>query len=172
MTDRTHAPDDTSARSDSDTSARLRNDSIARLRDASGPRFGEFGGQYLPEALVHALHEITEVYEKAILAPEFTGKLARLAREYSGRPSLLSEAPRFSRLAGRARILLKRDDLNHTSSHKINNVLGHALLTVRMGKKRVIAETGAGQHGVATATAAALVRAASELRAGVAEGRA
>ncbi|MDO5661667.1 MAG: tryptophan synthase subunit beta [Brachybacterium sp.] len=126
------------------------------LRDHAGPRFGEFGGRYLPEALVPALDELTEIWEKAALDPDFIDELDRLGREYTGRPSLLSDAPRFSRLAGGARILLKREDLNHTGSHKINNVLGQALLTERMGKKRVIAETGAGQHGVATATAAAL----------------
>lgn len=126
------------------------------LRSRTGPWFGDFGGRFLPEALVPALDELSEVYEKAIVDPEFLDELQRLAEEYTGRPSLLSEAPRFSRLAGGARILLKREDLNHTGSHKINNVLGQALLTVRMGKKRVIAETGAGQHGVATATAAAL----------------
>ena len=126
------------------------------LRSHAGPWFGDFGGRFLPEALVPALDELSEVYEKAIVDPDFIAELQRLAEEYTGRPSLLSEAPRFSRLAGGARILLKREDLNHTGSHKINNVLGQALLTVRMGKKRVIAETGAGQHGVATATAAAL----------------
>lgn len=128
----------------------------SHLREQTGPYFGDFGGRFLPEALVPALQELTEVYEKALVDPEFTEELSRLAREYTGRPSLLSDVPRFSRLAGGARILLKREDLNHTGSHKINNVLGQALLTVRMGKKRVIAETGAGQHGVATATAAAL----------------
>ncbi|PWH05792.1 tryptophan synthase subunit beta [Brachybacterium endophyticum] len=126
------------------------------LRSEAGPYFGDFGGRFLPEALVPALDEIREAFEKAIVDPEFTDELQRLSREYTGRPSLLSEAPRFSRLAGGARILLKREDLNHTGSHKINNVLGQALLTKRMGKTRVIAETGAGQHGVATATAAAL----------------
>ncbi len=126
------------------------------LRSQTGPYFGSFGGRFLPEALVPALDELSEVYEKAVVDPEFIAELQRLAEEYTGRPSLLSEAPRFSKLAGGARILLKREDLNHTGSHKINNVLGQALLTVRMGKKRVIAETGAGQHGVATATAAAL----------------
>ena len=126
------------------------------LRSQTGPYFGSFGGRFLPEALVPALDELSEVYEKAAVDPEFIAELQRLAEEYTGRPSLLSEAPRFSKLAGGARILLKREDLNHTGSHKINNVLGQALLTVRMGKKRVIAETGAGQHGVATATAAAL----------------
>ena len=126
------------------------------LRSEAGPYFGDFGGRFLPEALVPALDELTETYEKAIVDPEFSSELRRLAAEYTGRPSLLSEAPRFSALAGGARILLKREDLNHTGSHKINNVLGQALLTRRMGKTRVIAETGAGQHGVATATAAAL----------------
>ncbi|MDN6400106.1 MAG: tryptophan synthase subunit beta [Brachybacterium sp.] len=126
------------------------------LRSETGPYFGDFGGRFLPEALVPALDELIEVYEKAIIDPEFTVELRRLATEYTGRPSLLSEAPRFSKLAGGARILLKREDLNHTGSHKINNVLGQALLTKRMGKTRLIAETGAGQHGVATATAAAL----------------
>lgn len=126
------------------------------LRSEAGPYFGDFGGRFLPEALVPALDELRETYEKAVVDPEFTAELRRLAAEYTGRPSLLTEAPRFSRLAGGARILLKREDLNHTGSHKINNVLGQALLTKRMGKRRVIAETGAGQHGVATATAAAL----------------
>src|SRR5699024_10043971 len=126
------------------------------LRSEAGPYFGDFGGRFLPEALVPALAELTETYEKASIDPEFTAELQRLSAQYTGRPSLLSEAPRFSRLAGGARILLKREDLNHTGSHKINNVLGQALLTARMGKKRLIAETGAGQHGVATATAAAL----------------
>ncbi|WP_246956063.1 tryptophan synthase subunit beta [Brachybacterium sp. Marseille-Q7125] len=111
----------------------------------------------MPEALVPALDELTEVYEKAVVDPEFTAQLRTLAREYTGRPSLLTDVPRFSRLAGGARVLLKREDLNHTGSHKINNVLGQALLTQRMGKTRLIAETGAGQHGVATATAAALL---------------
>ncbi|UQN30865.1 tryptophan synthase subunit beta [Brachybacterium kimchii] len=126
------------------------------LRSEAGPYFGDFGGRFLPEALVPALDEIREAYEKAIVDPDFIAELQRLSREYTGRPSLLSEAPRFSALAGGARVLLKREDLNHTGSHKINNVLGQALLTQRMGKTRVIAETGAGQHGVATATAAAL----------------
>ena len=126
------------------------------LRSEMGPYFGDFGGRFLPEALVPALDELTEMYEKALIDPEFTAELQQLAAQYTGRPSLLSEAPRFSQLAGGARILLKREDLNHTGSHKINNVLGQALLTRRMGKTRVIAETGAGQHGVATATAAAL----------------
>ena len=126
------------------------------LRSEAGPYFGDFGGRFLPEALIPALDELSETYAKATVDPDFIAELQRLAADYTGRPSLLSEAPRFSRLAGGARILLKREDLNHTGSHKINNVLGQALLTKRMGKTRLIAETGAGQHGVATATAAAL----------------
>jgi tryptophan synthase beta chain len=119
--------------------------------------FGPYGGRFMPEALIGALDELTAEYEKAQFDPDFTGELGRLLRDYAGRPSLLTEAPRFAEHAGGARIFLKREDLNHTGSHKINNVLGQALLTKRMGKKRVIAETGAGQHGVATATACALM---------------
>jgi tryptophan synthase beta chain len=119
--------------------------------------FGPWGGRFMPEALIGALDELTAVYEKARLDPEFVDEFKRLLRDYAGRPSLLTEAPRFAEHAGGARIFLKREDLNHTGSHKINNVLGQALLTKRMGKKRVIAETGAGQHGVATATACALM---------------
>ncbi len=115
------------------------------------------GGRWLPEALVAALDEIADAYEKARSDPEFLGDLDHLAETYAGRPSPLTEAARLTEHVGGARILLKREDLNHTGSHKINNVLGQALLTRRMGKKRVIAETGAGQHGVATATAAALL---------------
>jgi tryptophan synthase beta chain len=120
-------------------------------------RFGDFGGRYVPEALVAALEELEEAWGKAMSDPDFLAELDRLQRDYTGRPSPLTEVPRFAEHAGRARVFLKREDLNHTGSHKINNVLGQALLTVRMGKKRVIAETGAGQHGVATATAAALL---------------
>ena len=119
--------------------------------------FGPYGGRFLPEALIAAMDELATVYEKARLDPEFVDEFNRLLRDYAGRPSLLTEAPRFAEHAGGARIFLKREDLNHTGSHKINNVLGQALLTKRMGKKRVIAETGAGQHGVATATACALM---------------
>ena len=122
----------------------------------TGPYFGEFGGRFVPEALIAALDELDAEYTKAKVDPEFTGELARLHRTYTGRPSIITEVPRFAAHAGGARIILKREDLNHTGSHKINNVLGQALLTKRLGKKRVIAETGAGQHGVATATAAAL----------------
>ncbi len=129
----------------------------ARLVDQTGPYFGRFGGRFVPEALVAALDELDAAYRDALSDEEFTGRLAELHRTYSGRPSLLTEAPRFAEQAGGARIFLKREDLNHTGSHKINNVLGQALLTQRMGKTRVIAETGAGQHGVASATAAALL---------------
>ncbi|WP_084126391.1 tryptophan synthase subunit beta [Demequina sp. NBRC 110054] len=127
------------------------------LQAAPGPFFGEFGGRFLPEALMAALDELTDAYDKARVDPSFTAELDRLARDYTGRPSIVTEIPRFAEHAGGARILLKREDLNHTGSHKINNVLGQALLTKRLGKTRVIAETGAGQHGVATATAAALM---------------
>ena len=124
---------------------------------AAGPYFGRFGGRFVPEALVAALDELDAAYRGAMADPEFTGRLAELQRTYTGRPSILTEARRFAEHCGGARVLLKREDLNHTGSHKINNVLGQALLTVRMGKKRIIAETGAGQHGVASATAAALL---------------
>ncbi|WHT17795.1 tryptophan synthase subunit beta [Crossiella sp. CA-258035] len=124
--------------------------------DARG-HFGPYGGRYMPEALVAALDELSAAYESARADPEFTGELDRLLKDYAGRPSPLTDAPRFGEHAGGARIMLKREDLNHTGSHKINNVLGQALLTKRMGKTRVIAETGAGQHGVATATACALL---------------
>jgi tryptophan synthase beta chain len=120
-------------------------------------RFGGFGGRFVPEALIPALEQLDEVRRKALVDPEFNGELDRLHRTYTGRPSILTEVPRFAEHCGGARVLLKREDLNHTGSHKINNVLGQALLTKRMGKPRVIAETGAGQHGVATATAAALL---------------
>ncbi|TWP33570.1 tryptophan synthase subunit beta [Leekyejoonella antrihumi] len=120
-------------------------------------RFGAFGGRYVPEALVAALEELDEHRLKAQQDPGFMGELQRLHRTYTGRPSIITEVPRFAEYCGGARVILKREDLNHTGSHKINNVLGQALLTKRMGKTRVIAETGAGQHGVATATAAALM---------------
>ncbi len=128
----------------------------ARIPDATG-HFGPYGGRFVPEALVAALDEIDAEFARAQADPAFAAELSRLLRDYGGRPSPLSEAERFSAHAGGARILLKREDLNHTGSHKINNVLGQALLTKRLGKSRVIAETGAGQHGVATATAAALL---------------
>ncbi|MGW9629374.1 tryptophan synthase subunit beta [Agromyces sp. NPDC055520] len=126
------------------------------LRAQTGPYFGDFGGRFVPESLVAALDELSEAYELAKLDPAFGEELAELGRSYTGRPSIITEVPRFAAHAGGARVILKREDLNHTGSHKINNVLGQALLTKRIGKTRVIAETGAGQHGVATATAAAL----------------
>ncbi len=126
------------------------------LRSATGPYFGDFGGRYVPESLVAALDELADAWEELKVDPAFIEELKELHRSYTGRPSLITEVPRFAEHAGGARIILKREDLNHTGSHKINNVLGQALLTKKIGKKRIIAETGAGQHGVATATAAAL----------------
>ncbi|MDO4283975.1 MAG: tryptophan synthase subunit beta [Eubacteriales bacterium] len=120
-------------------------------------RFGEYGGQYISETLMNAILELEEAYERYKDDPAFVAELDELNRNYAGRPSLLYEAKKMSRDLGGARIYLKREDLNHTGSHKINNVLGQVLLAKRMGKTRVIAETGAGQHGVATATAAALM---------------
>jgi tryptophan synthase beta chain len=119
--------------------------------------FGEYGGRFVPEALIGALEELEAAHSAAQKDPTFIAELAELHRTYTGRPSIITEAKRFAEHAGGARVFLKREDLNHTGSHKINNVLGQALLTKRMGKKRIIAETGAGQHGVASATAAALM---------------
>ena len=124
---------------------------------SSAGRFGEYGGRFVPEALIGALNELEIAHNTAQNDPLFLAELAELHRTYTGRPSIITEAKRFAEYAGGARIFLKREDLNHTGSHKINNVLGQALLTKRMGKKRIIAETGAGQHGVASATAAALM---------------
>jgi len=129
---------------------------MQQMPDAHG-HFGQYGGRFVPEALMAAFGELDEAYRKAKTDPAFLAELAHLHATYTGRPSPLTEAHRFGAHAGGARIFLKREDLNHTGSHKINNVLGQALLTKRMGKTRVIAETGAGQHGVATATAAALM---------------
>lgn len=126
------------------------------LRTTQGPYFGEYGGRFVPESLVAALDELDAAYTAATFDPAFQAELAHLHRTYTGRPSIITEVPRFAEHAGGARIILKREDLNHTGSHKINNVLGQALLAKRLGKTRLIAETGAGQHGVATATAAAL----------------
>ena len=123
----------------------------------TGPYFGAFGGRFIPEALIPALDEIEETWRKSQVDPTFTDELLDLQRNYIGRPSLLTEATRFAEHCGGARVFLKREDLNHTGSHKINNAVGQALLAKRMGKTRLIAETGAGQHGVATATAAALL---------------
>lgn len=119
--------------------------------------FGQYGGRFVPEALIPALEQLTAAFEAAKADPEFQAELDHLHKTYSGRPSILTEAKRFAEHCGGAKIFLKREDLNHTGSHKINNVLGQALLTKRMGKPRIIAETGAGQHGVASATAAALL---------------
>lgn len=124
--------------------------------DARG-HFGVYGGRYVPEALMAVIEEVTAAYEKARTDQEFLDRLDNLQTHYAGRPSPLYEAVRLSEHLGGARIFLKREDLNHTGSHKINNVLGQALLAKQMGKTRVIAETGAGQHGVATATACALL---------------
>ncbi|MGN1349573.1 MAG: tryptophan synthase subunit beta [Anaerovoracaceae bacterium] len=120
-------------------------------------RFGDFGGQYIPETLMNEIINLEESYEKYSKDPEFIRELDQLLKEYAGRPSLLYYAEKMTRDLGGAKIYLKREDLNHTGSHKINNVLGQVLLAKKMGKTRVIAETGAGQHGVATATAAALL---------------
>ncbi|WP_405001127.1 tryptophan synthase subunit beta [Isoptericola haloaureus] len=137
----------------------LADQDAGRLADVHGPYFGQFGGRYVPEALIAALDELEAEFRKAQQDPAFAADLSRLHREYTGRPSPLTEVSRFAEHAGgdAVRVFLKREDLNHTGSHKINNVLGQALLVKRMGKSRVIAETGAGQHGVATATAAALM---------------
>lgn len=124
--------------------------------DESG-HFGVYGGRHVPEALMAVIDEVTATYLKLRRDDDYLAELDRLQREYTGRPSPLYEATRLSEYAGGARLFLKREDLNHTGSHKINNVLGQVLLAVRMGKTRVIAETGAGQHGVATATACALL---------------
>ena len=126
------------------------------MGDPENGRFGRFGGQYIPETLVGACQEVEREFRAAWADPEFRDRLDGLLRDYAGRPSPLTECHRLSAELG-CRLLLKREDLNHTGSHKINNVLGQALLAQRMGKQRLVAETGAGQHGVATATAAALL---------------
>ena len=129
---------------------------VPSVPDATG-HFGQFGGRFVPEALIAALDDLDAAFTASRTDPEFRAELDGLLRDYTGRPSPLTDVPKFGAEAGGARILLKREDLNHTGSHKINNVLGQALLTKKIGKSRVIAETGAGQHGVATATAAALM---------------
>jgi len=131
-------------------------DETTNLRAQEGPYFGEYGGRFVPESLIAALDELDLTYKKAKADPSFAAELAELNRTYVGRPSIITEVPKFAALAGDIRVFLKREDLNHTGSHKINNVIGQALLAKRMGKRRIIAETGAGQHGVASATAAAL----------------
>jgi len=127
---------------------------LTQVPNAAG-RFGEFGGRYVPETLTAALDELAAAYTEACRDESFQRELGELLKNYVGRPSPLYHARRLSQHAGGAQIYLKREDLNHTGAHKINNTLGQALLTLRMGKRRVIAETGAGQHGVATATACA-----------------
>ena len=129
---------------------------VRTVPDTTG-HFGLYGGRLAPEALMSALEELTAAYLSAKSDAGFQADLAALLRDYAGRPTLLTEVPRFAAEAGGGRVFLKREDLAHTGSHKINNVIGQALLTRRMGKTRVIAETGAGQHGVATATACALL---------------
>ena len=123
----------------------------------SNGRYGDFGGQYVPETLMNEIHKLEEAYEHFSKDPEFIAELDKLNREYANRPSLLYYAEKMTRDLGGAKIYFKREDLNHTGSHKINNVLGQCLLAKKMGKTRIIAETGAGQHGVAAATAAALM---------------
>jgi len=150
------APDQAPQQAPQQAPAHRHGDLLGELVGDRGPYFGDFGGRFVPEALVAALEELEAAYTSAMADPAFLAELTELHRSYTGRPSILTEVPRFAEHAGGARVLLKREDLNHTGSHKINNVLGQALLTKRMGKTRVIAETGAGQHGVATATAAAL----------------
>lgn len=120
-------------------------------------RFGDFGGQYVPETVMNAVHELEEAYSKYKDDPQFKAELADLYRDYANRPSPLYYAEKMTKDLGGCKIYLKREDLNHTGSHKINNVLGQLLLAKKMGKKRIIAETGAGQHGVATATVCALM---------------
>jgi tryptophan synthase beta chain len=136
--------------------------SLAHVPDAAG-RFGPFGGRYVPETLVAALDELAAAYDEARRDPAFMAEVDRLLREFVGRPTIMTEAQRLATHAGGARIWLKREDLAHTGAHKINNTIGQALLAQRMGKTRIIAETGAGQHGVATATACARLGLACEV---------
>jgi len=126
------------------------------LASDPGPRFGSFGGRYVPETLMEALDEVAEAYASAAADPAFAEELGALSRDFVGRPTPLYHARRLGEVIGHPSVYLKREDLNHTGAHKINNTIGQALLARRMGKQRIIAETGAGQHGVATATACAL----------------
>jgi tryptophan synthase beta chain len=128
-----------------------------KLALSDGPRYGQYGGAFVPETLVPAVQELAEAYEEARADGSFTEELDRLLRVYAGRPTPLTPARRLAEALGGARIYLKREDLAHTGAHKINNALGQALLARRMGKRRIVAETGAGQHGVATATVCALL---------------
>ena len=120
-----------------------------KLSEASGPYFGEYGGRFMPESLIAAIDELTAAHEATKQDPQFQAELNSLLQHYAGRPSIITEVPRFAADLNGVRVFLKREDLNHTGSHKINNVIGQALLTKKLGKTRVIAETGAGQHGVA-----------------------
>ena len=131
---------------------------INRLLQGPDPlgRYGSFGGRFVPETLMEALNQLAEAYEQARIDPEFQARLDDYLIHYVGRPSPLFHAERLTKVAGGAEIYLKREDLNHTGAHKINNAIGQVMLAQRMKKTRVIAETGAGQHGVATATACAL----------------
>ncbi|WNR42437.1 tryptophan synthase subunit beta [Paenibacillus roseipurpureus] len=129
---------------------------MTQVPDQHG-RFGKFGGRYVPETLMNALHELEEAYARYKDDPEFIAEVRYLQKQYSGRPTPLYYAERLTELLGGAKIYLKREDLNHTGAHKINNTIGQAVLAKRMGKKKIIAETGAGQHGVASATVAALM---------------
>src|SRR5437660_9788108 len=122
--------------------------------ETSPGRFGPYGGRYVPETLMHALEELAHVYDTARTDPRFWAELDQLLKDYVGRPTPITAVPRLSAQVG-AHVLLKREDLNHTGAHKINNTLGQVLLAQRMNKRRIIAETGAGQHGVATATVCA-----------------
>jgi tryptophan synthase beta chain len=126
-----------------------------KLSTQQGPYFGEYGGRFVPEPLIAALDELEQTYLEMRSDSDFQSELSQLHKNYTGRPSIITEAKKFASHFGDLRVFLKREDLNHTGSHKINNVMGQALLAKKMGKKRVIAETGAGQHGVASATAAA-----------------
>jgi len=126
-----------------------------KLSEQKGPYFGEFGGRFVPEPLIAALDQLESTYLAMRTDKEFQNELALLHKNYTGRPSIITEAKKFAAHFGDLRVFLKREDLNHTGSHKINNVMGQALLAKKMGKRRIIAETGAGQHGVASATAAA-----------------
>jgi tryptophan synthase beta chain len=123
-----------------------------KLSEQVGPYYGEYGGRFVPEPLIAALDQLEATYEAMRIDPGFIAELAELHKTYTGRPSIITEAKRFAAHFGDIRVFLKREDLNHTGSHKINNVMGQALLAKKMGKKRIIAETGAGQHGVASAT--------------------
>lgn len=126
-----------------------------KLSTQQGPYFGEYGGRFVPEPLIAALDELEQTYLEMRSDSDFQSELSQLHKNYTGRPSIITEAKKFASHFGDLRVFLKREDLNHTGSHKINNVMGQALLAKKMGKKRIIAETGAGQHGVASATAAA-----------------